>query len=54
MAARDGGAEKVVIIERAEQLGGLLPQCTYNGFGLLYFKRVIRFAVDVRKRRWGS
>jgi NADPH-dependent 2,4-dienoyl-CoA reductase/sulfur reductase-like enzyme len=39
IAAREQGAEKVLIIERAEQLGGLLPQCIHNGFGLLYFKQ---------------
>ncbi len=39
IAARERGAEKVMIIERAEQLGGLLPQCIHNGFGLLYFER---------------
>lgn len=38
IAARNHGAEKVLIIERAEKLGGLLPQCIHNGFGLLYFK----------------
>jgi len=38
IAARERGAEKVLIIERSEQLGGLLPQCIHNGFGLLYFK----------------
>jgi thioredoxin reductase len=39
IAARERGAEKVLIIERAEQLGGLLPQCIHNGFGLLYFEQ---------------
>jgi thioredoxin reductase len=39
IAAREHGAEKVLIIERAEQLGGLLPQCIHNGFGLLYFEQ---------------
>ncbi len=38
IAARERGAERVLIVERAEQLGGLLPQCIHNGFGLLYFK----------------
>ena len=38
IAARERGAEKVLIVERSEQLGGLLPQCIHNGFGLLYFK----------------
>jgi NADPH-dependent 2,4-dienoyl-CoA reductase/sulfur reductase-like enzyme len=36
-AAREQGAERVLIIERAERLGGLLPQCIHNGFGLIYF-----------------
>ena len=36
--AKETGAENVVIMERAEQLGGLLHQCIHNGFGLLYFK----------------
>lgn len=36
--AKEMGAENVVIMERAEQLGGLLHQCIHNGFGLLYFK----------------
>jgi len=36
--ARESGAENVVIMERAEELGGLLHQCVHNGFGLLYFK----------------
>ena len=35
--AREAGAEKVVLMERAEELGGLLHQCVHNGFGLLYF-----------------
>ncbi|MDY6795154.1 MAG: FAD-dependent oxidoreductase [Actinomycetota bacterium] len=38
IAARGQGAERVMIIERAEQLGGLLPQCIHNGFGLVYFE----------------
>ena len=35
--AKEAGAEKVTIMERAEQLGGLLHQCIHNGFGLVYF-----------------
>lgn len=38
VAARKQGAGKVLVIERAEKPGGLLPQCIHNGFGLLYFK----------------
>jgi NADPH-dependent 2,4-dienoyl-CoA reductase/sulfur reductase-like enzyme len=36
--AKETGAEDVVIMERAEELGGLLHQCVHNGFGLLYFE----------------
>ncbi|MEA3222476.1 MAG: FAD-dependent oxidoreductase [Thermodesulfobacteriota bacterium] len=35
--AKEAGAENVVVLERAESLGGLLDQCVHNGFGLLYF-----------------
>ena len=37
--AKETGVENVVIMERAEQLGGLLHQCIHNGFGLKYFKQ---------------
>ena len=36
--AKESGVENVVILERAEELGGLLHQCIHNGFGLQYFK----------------
>ena len=37
--AKESGAARVVIMERAEQLGGLLHQCVHNGFGLFYFNQ---------------
>jgi len=36
--AKEAGAERVVVIDRAEAPGGLLDQCVHNGFGLLYFQ----------------
>lgn len=36
--AYKNGAKKVLIIERANELGGILNQCIHNGFGLHYFK----------------
>lgn len=36
--AKKEGAKDVVLIERSEELGGMLPQCIHNGFGLHYFK----------------
>ena len=38
LAARQTGAEKVLILERDKELGGILNQCIHNGFGLHYFK----------------
>jgi thioredoxin reductase len=35
--AKEEGAKDVVLIERAEELGGMLTQCIHNGFGLHYF-----------------
>ena len=34
LAARERGAQRVCVIERAEELGGILQQCIHNGFGL--------------------
>ena len=36
--AKKAGVKKVIIIERSEELGGLLYQCVHDGFGLQYFK----------------
>jgi len=37
-ASRKSGAERVLILERDKELGGILNQCIHNGFGLHYFK----------------
>lgn len=37
-SAKEAGAEKVLVIERDKELGGILNQCIHNGFGLHYFK----------------
>ncbi|MCL2698995.1 MAG: NAD(P)/FAD-dependent oxidoreductase, partial [Defluviitaleaceae bacterium] len=37
-AARDAGAERVLILERAGETGGILHQCIHSGFGLHIFK----------------
>ncbi len=34
ISARNNGAEKVVIIDRNSWLGGILPQCIHDGFGV--------------------
>ena len=38
VAAHDSGIQSVLILERDEQLGGILNQCIHNGFGLHTFK----------------
>ena len=37
IGAKKDGAEKVVIIERDNALGGILQHCIHNGFGLHKF-----------------
>lgn len=38
VSAYEEGLEKILIIERDVELGGILNQCIHNGFGLHYFK----------------
>jgi NADPH-dependent 2,4-dienoyl-CoA reductase/sulfur reductase-like enzyme len=38
LAARQMGIEKILLIERDRELGGILQQCIHNGFGLHHFK----------------
>ena len=38
IGAYEGGVRDILILEREEQLGGILRQCIHNGFGLHTFK----------------
>ena len=38
LKAEECGVKKIVILERAETLGGILEQCIHTGCGLQYFK----------------
>jgi len=38
VAAREEGVQKILLIERDRELGGILQQCIHNGFGLHHFK----------------
>ena len=38
ISAKKQGAEKVLIVERDNSLGGILQQCIHPGFGLTRFK----------------
>ena len=37
--AKKTGVQDVLVIERAQELGGILQQCIHNGFGLQIFKK---------------
>lgn len=37
LGAKEGGARRVLLLDREEEPGGILKQCIHNGFGLLYF-----------------
>lgn len=56
LSAYEQGIKDIVIIERAETLGGILNQCIHTGFGLHFFKEELsgpeyaaRFADFVKK-----
>lgn len=38
VAAKEAGEDNILILERDEELGGILNQCIHNGFGLHTFK----------------
>lgn len=37
LKAKECGVEEIIILERAQTLGGILEQCIHTGFGLHYF-----------------
>lgn len=51
--AYEEGAENIIILERDENLGGILQQCIHNGFGLHKFKEELtgpEYALKYEKR----
>ena len=38
IAAKEAGAESLLVLEREDEMGGILRQCIHNGFGLHRFK----------------
>ncbi len=56
LSAKQNGAKSILILERENNLGGILNQCIHNGFGLTRFKESLsgpeyayRFAEQVEK-----
>lgn len=57
LSAEREGVKEVLILDRGEELGGILPQCIHNGFGLHRFKEDLTgpeyaqiFINEVKKR----
>ena len=50
VAARKGGVQDILILERDSELGGILNQCIHNGFGLHTFKEELP-GLSSRSRR---
>lgn len=38
IAAAKSGVSSMVLLDRQDEMGGILPQCIHHGFGLRYFK----------------
>ncbi len=38
LGGREAGAERILIVDREKELGGILWQCIHSGFGLQHFK----------------
>ena len=38
VSARENGIDRIIILERDKELGGILNQCIHNGFGLHTFR----------------
>ena len=58
VAAYDAGVRNLVILERDQELGGILNQCIHNGFGLHTFREELtgpeyadRFIRQVQERQ---
>ena len=58
VSARDAGVERILILERDSELGGILNQCIHNGFGLHTFQEELtgpeyaaRFIDQVEERK---
>ena len=38
IAAREAGVENLLVLDRENEMGGILRQCIHNGFGMHRFK----------------
>ena len=49
--AREAGAKSVLVLERDDRLGGILPQCVHDGFGLVHYKEALTGPEYARRAR---
>lgn len=57
VAAKEHGTQKILILERDRELGGILNQCIHNGFGLHTFKEELtgpEYALRYIKKKYRS
>lgn len=57
VAAKEHGTQKILILERDRELGGILNQCIHNGFGLHTFKEELtgpEYALRYIKKSTGA
>ena len=45
VSARKNGIDKILILERDNELGGILNQCIHNGFGLHTFQEELTLSL---------
>lgn len=41
VSARENGIRSVLLVERSKRMGGILPQCIHDGFGMKYLGRSV-------------
>ena len=49
--AREAGAKSVLVLERDDRLGGILPQCVHDGFGLVHYQEALTGPEYARRAR---
>ena len=49
--AKEAGAASVLVLEREDQVGGILHQCIHDGFGLIRYRETLTGPEDVYKRQ---
>ena len=49
--AKEAGASSVLVLEREDQVGGILHQCIHDGFGLIRYRETLTGPEYARRAR---